>query len=115
MRYPSCNYPLLTSKWPALERYTSPPYDLTLKSNGCIIFIAALDSSKLVVTSKHSLGTNINMPVSHAQMGQKWLQKHLAAKGKTEEELAARLLSENLTAVAEVRSHRIRILCQAWN
>jgi tRNA ligase len=29
---------------------------LTLKSNGCIIFIAPLTKSKLLITSKHSIG-----------------------------------------------------------
>ncbi|KDQ11520.1 hypothetical protein BOTBODRAFT_57305 [Botryobasidium botryosum FD-172 SS1] len=90
------------TEWDSLERHTSAPYDLTLKSNGCIIFIAALDSSKLVVASKHAIGPNDNMEISHAQMGEKWLRKHLAAKGKTEAVLAARLLKENLTAVAEL-------------
>lgn len=43
-------------QWAALEEHTSPPYTLTLKSNGCIIFIGALTPDKLLVTSKHSLG-----------------------------------------------------------
>ncbi|KAI0826327.1 RNA ligase-domain-containing protein [Irpex lacteus] len=42
--------------WASLESHTKPPYTLTLKSNGCIIFIAALTPTKLLVTSKHSLG-----------------------------------------------------------
>ncbi|CAO1639220.1 unnamed protein product [Sympodiomycopsis kandeliae] len=46
------------TKQEAIERYSSPPYELTFKENGCIIFVAALSPSQLVVTSKHSLGQN---------------------------------------------------------
>lgn len=35
--------------------------------------------------------------------GERWLKKHLEAKGKTEEELAGRLWDMNWTAIAEVR------------
>lgn len=56
------------------------------------------------MTSKHSLG---NKPggtdESHAQVGQRWLHKHLASVGKTEEQLAQTLWEKNWTAVAEVR------------
>jgi len=91
-------------KWPSIEKYTKGPYHLTLKSNGCIIFIAALSPTKLVVTSKHSLGRSLNDgTASHAMMGEQWLHKHLNDVGKTPEDLASRLWRENLTAVAEVR------------
>ena len=40
-----------------MQIHTQPPYRLTLKSNGCLILIAALSPSHLVVASKHSLGT----------------------------------------------------------
>lgn len=40
-----------------MKIHTEPPYRLTLKSNGCLILIAALSPSHLVVASKHSLGT----------------------------------------------------------
>ncbi|KAI0699054.1 RNA ligase-domain-containing protein [Cerioporus squamosus] len=91
--------------WGSLESHTAPPYTLTLKSNGCIIFIAALTPSKLVVTSKHSLGglkENGSGPGSHAQVGEQWLRKHLAAAGKTEEQLAKTLWDKQWTAVAEL-------------
>ena len=93
-------------QWGSLESHTAAPYTLTLKSNGCIIFIAALTPIKLVVTSKHSLGglkENAVGPGSHAQVGERWLRKHLAAAGKTEEQLAQTLWEKNWTAVAEVR------------
>lgn len=75
---------------------------MTLKSNGCIIFIAPLSPTKLLVTSKHSLGPVQYAKLSHAQAGEQWLLKHLEAKGKTTEELAQTLWDNNWTAVAEV-------------
>lgn len=93
---------LIDQQWSSLEARTGAPYTLTLKSNGCIIFIASLSPSKILVTSKHSLGAGANAQKSHAIVGQKWLQKHLASKGKTEEELAATLWKNNWTAIAEV-------------
>ncbi|KAI0674682.1 RNA ligase-domain-containing protein [Trametes maxima] len=89
--------------WTSLESHTAAPYTLTLKSNGCIIFIAALTPTKLIVTSKHSLGTVPGVASeSHAQVGERWLRKHLADCGKTEEDLARTLWDKNWTAVAEL-------------
>ncbi|XP_006456066.1 hypothetical protein AGABI2DRAFT_210807 [Agaricus bisporus var. bisporus H97] len=88
--------------WEAIEANTAPPYALSLKSNGCIIFIAALTRKKLVVTSKHSIGPVDNAETSHAQAGEQWLRRYLEEKGRTEEEFAARLWQENWTAVAEL-------------
>ncbi len=49
--------PLLpTFKAPAIRKYSQPPYLLTFKENGCIIFVSALTPTSLIVTSKHSLG-----------------------------------------------------------
>ncbi|KAH9887365.1 RNA ligase-domain-containing protein [Cubamyces lactineus] len=90
------------TNWASLESHTAPPYTLTLKSNGCIIFIAALTPTKLVVTSKHSLGPTPAASESHAQVGERWLRKHLATAGKTEEQLARTLWEKNWTAVAEL-------------
>ncbi|KAI0646684.1 RNA ligase-domain-containing protein [Trametes meyenii] len=89
--------------WASLESHTAAPYTLTLKSNGCIIFIAALTPTKLIVTSKHSLGAVPGVASeSHAQVGERWLRKHLADCGKTEEDLARTLWDTNWTAVAEL-------------
>ncbi|KAI0088924.1 RNA ligase-domain-containing protein [Irpex rosettiformis] len=89
--------------WASLEAETTSPYILTLKSNGCIIFIAALTPTKLVVTSKHSLGAIKGQDSeSHAQVGERWLRKHLADAGKTEEDLAKVLWEKKWTAVAEL-------------
>lgn len=95
-------------KWTSLEAHTKPPYTLTLKSNGCIIFIAALSPSQILITSKHSLGPLQGVPESHAQAGERWLRHHLGKAGKTTEQLAEVLWEKNWTAVAEV-SHPILI------
>ena len=91
-------------QWPSIETHTTSPYTLSLKSNGCIIFIAALTPTKLLITSKHSLGPVAGTDTSHAQAGEGWLRKYLVEKGKTEAELATRLWESNLTAIAEVIS-----------
>ncbi|KZS97411.1 hypothetical protein SISNIDRAFT_406536 [Sistotremastrum niveocremeum HHB9708] len=88
--------------WDAIERHTKPPYTLTLKSNGCIIFIAALSQTQLLITSKHSLGPIKGVEESHAQVGERHLERHLASVGKTKEDLASVLWDNNWTAVAEL-------------
>ncbi|KAF8520871.1 RNA ligase-domain-containing protein [Hysterangium stoloniferum] len=90
------------TNWKALETYTAAPYSLTLKSNGCIIFMAALTPSKLIITSKHSLGPSEGQYKSHAEAGERWLLKHLEKAGKTTEELAQTLWDRDETAVAEL-------------
>ena len=76
------------------------PITLTLKSNGCTIFMAALSPSQLVVTPKHSLYFHNDSEKSHTVVGERWLEKHLKDKGK--EELAKTLWDDNLTAIAGV-------------
>ena len=84
--------------------HTGPEYTLSVKSNGCIIFIAAISPSKLIVTSKHALGEMDGVLETHSQAGHRWLKTHLESKGKTEEQLAAVLWEKNWTAIAEVSS-----------
>ncbi|KIY53490.1 hypothetical protein FISHEDRAFT_63330 [Fistulina hepatica ATCC 64428] len=88
--------------WQSLESHTTPPYVLSLKSNGCIIFIAALTPEKLLITSKHSLGFSDDGAPTHARVGERWLRKYLADKGHTEADLASVLWKNNWTAVAEL-------------
>ncbi|KAK4057376.1 tRNA ligase [Microbotryomycetes sp. JL221] len=90
--------------WDAIPKHSSPPYELTLKSNGCIIFIAALTPAHLIVTSKHSVGPHAAAAtnMSHSQRGEWWLEKHLAKVGRSKQQLAQELFSRNLTAVAEL-------------
>lgn len=83
--------------------HTAAPYTLSLKSNGCIIFIGALTPEKLVITSKHSLGPIGQSEKSHAEAGEGWLKRYLKEKGRTEAELAKTLWDNNWTAIAEVR------------
>ncbi|EPQ29650.1 uncharacterized protein PFL1_02870 [Pseudozyma flocculosa PF-1] len=86
----------------AIRAYTVPPYILTFKENGCIIFIAALSDHQLVVTSKHSTGALDGVAVTHAQKGEEWLDVHLARAAKTREQLARELWQRNETAVFEL-------------
>ncbi|KAK7039680.1 tRNA ligase [Favolaschia claudopus] len=89
--------------WSSLEAHTAAPYTLSLKSNGCIIFIAALAPEKLLITSKHAVGhSKDDKKPSHAQAGEGWLRKYLAQNGRTEADLAKLLWDKNWTAVAEL-------------
>ncbi|KAG0019868.1 hypothetical protein BGZ80_005155 [Entomortierella chlamydospora] len=97
-----------------IAEHTEGPYEVTLKENGCIIFMSGLPPHLVgpqggcVVSSKHSLGflehkEGSNQPdVSHAFKGREWLEKSLAAKGKTLQEFGLWLWNNNLTAVAEL-------------
>lgn len=102
-------------QWDALQKHTSPPYVMTLKSNGCIIFIAPLSATKVVVTSKHSLGPIQNAEVSHAQRGEYWLKEHLKRKGRSVEDLAETLWNNNWTAIAEVSKWLFRQRLSLFN
>ncbi|KZT18944.1 hypothetical protein NEOLEDRAFT_1173320 [Neolentinus lepideus HHB14362 ss-1] len=90
------------TKWSSIESHTASPYTVTLKSNGCIIFIAALTPTKLIVTSKHSVGAGNDAAKSHASRGEWWLRKQFEKIGKTEEQLADVLWKNNWTAAAEL-------------
>lgn len=86
----------------SIAAYSRPPYELSFKENGCIIFISALSSHQLIVTSKHSLGANESHSISHAQKGEEWLNRHLQSVNKTRKDLAQRLWDQDETAVAEL-------------
>ncbi|KAI0396391.1 tRNA ligase [Xylariaceae sp. FL0594] len=90
------------TKWRNIERNTKGPYELTLKENGCIIFISGLEDGTLLVCSKHSTGDRSDVQVSHASAGERWVDKQLATIGKTREEFAHELRRRNITAVAEL-------------
>ncbi|KAJ2630522.1 tRNA ligase [Coemansia sp. RSA 1290] len=85
------------TKWAWIEENTHGPYELTVKEDGCLILASGLDNGKtLLVTSKHA----VNVP--HAEMGRRWMEKHLSQAGKTVEDFAAFLLENNATAVFEL-------------
>ena len=90
------------TKWQNVETFTKGPYELSVKENGCIIFISGLEGDKLLVCSKHSTGAGQEAAKSHAVVGETWVDKHLAAAGRTREDLARELRRRNVTAVAEL-------------
>ncbi|OAA39143.1 tRNA ligase [Metarhizium rileyi] len=90
------------TKWENIVAKTLPPYELTLKENGCIIFISGLDDDTLLVCSKHSTGDRDDIQISHARAGERRIEKQLSAIGKTKANLARELRSRNVTAVAEL-------------
>lgn len=98
----SCYHDADNNQWASLKDRTAAPYTLSLKSNGCIIFIAALSPSKLLITSKHSIGPVAGNSLSHAQAGEQWIRTYLAEKGRTEADIASVLWESNWTAIAEV-------------
>ncbi|KNG48716.1 trna ligase [Stemphylium lycopersici] len=89
------------TQWPNVERDTRGPYELSVKENGCIIFIAGLDDDTLLVCSKHSTGPREG-GLSHAVVGEQWVERHVATVGKTKADLARTLRSMNATLVAEL-------------
>jgi tRNA ligase len=89
------------TEWKNVERDTRGPYELSVKENGCIIFISGLDDDTLLVCSKHSTGPREG-GLSHACAGEQWVERHVAAVGKTKAELARTLRSMNATLVAEL-------------
>lgn len=91
-----------TTKWENIEKNTKGPYELSLKENGCIIFISGLSDGSLLVCSKHSTGPRSDTEVSHAIAGERWVDRQLQALGKTREDLARELRKRNATAVAEL-------------
>ena len=90
------------TKWENVERKTKGPYELSVKENGCIIFISGLEGDHLLVCSKHSTGPRQDADLSHAVAGEKHVDIQLAAVGKTRADLARELRKRNATAVAEL-------------
>jgi tRNA ligase len=90
------------TKWRNIENRTRGPYELSVKENGCIIFISGLEDDVLLVCSKHSTGGRGDPERAHSMWGEKWIDRHLATVGRTREDLARELRSLNVTAVAEL-------------
>lgn len=90
------------TEWKNIQTRTKGPYELTLKENGCIIFVSGLHDGTLLVTSKHSTGSRGDGEASHAVAGEKRIEKELQRIGKTKQDLARELRARNVTAVAEL-------------
>lgn len=90
------------TSWSWIEENTKAPYEVTVKENGCIIFISGLSDGNLLVCSKNSTGARSDVEVSHACVGENWVNKQLASIGKTRADLAKVLRDANATAVAEL-------------
>ena len=88
------------TEWPNVIQSTRGPYELSVKENGCIIFMAGLEDGTLLVCSKHSTGSRDDTDISHAEWGAKWVDKHVQSVGKTRRDLALALRQMNATAVA---------------
>jgi tRNA ligase len=90
------------TKWDNIFTHTEGPYELTLKENGCIIFVSGLEDDTLLVCSKHSTGDRGDIELSHASAGEQRLERQLERLGKTKADLARELKERNVTAVAEL-------------
>ena len=91
-----------TTRWDYIEKNTRGPYELSVKENGCIVFISGLEGDTLLVCSKHSTGPREDTEVSHAQVGERWVEKHVTTVGKSVKDLARELRQANITAVGEL-------------
>ncbi|RVX71771.1 hypothetical protein B0A52_03955 [Exophiala mesophila] len=91
-----------STRWENIETDTTGPYELSVKENGCIIFISGLEDGSLLVCSKHSTGARSDVAQSHAMVGEKWVKLHVESVGKTTRELAMTLRKMNATAVGEL-------------
>ncbi|AOA63635.1 tRNA ligase [Komagataella phaffii CBS 7435] len=80
---------------------TIGPYEVTLKENGCIIFVSGLQDGTIIVSSKNSTGDRTELSRNHAKVGQEYLLKQLKENGIAAESLAKSLYELNVTAVAE--------------
>ncbi|KAL4781000.1 fungal tRNA ligase phosphodiesterase domain-containing protein [Aspergillus varians] len=93
---------VITTQWRNIDSNTRGPYELSVKENGCIIFISGLEDGSLLVCSKHSTGARSDTDRSHAQVGEEWIEKHVASVGKSSAALARELREMNATAVGEL-------------
>ena len=91
-----------STEWPNVEADTLGPYELSVKENGCIIFMSGLEDGTLLVCSKHSTGARADVEKSHAMVGERWVEQHLQKVGKTPRDLAKALRDMNATAVGEL-------------
>lgn len=103
------------TQWRNVEQNTQGPYELSVKENGCIIFVSGLEDGSLLVCSKHSTGSRGDTDLTHAQAGEAWIDKHLQQLGKTKEQLSQTLRDMNATAVAELCDDQFEEHVLAYN
>lgn len=84
-----------------LSNSTIGPYTVTVKSNGCIVFISGLEDGTLVVCSKHSTGFRSDLSKNHAMVAQEALELQLKNIGIAPNELGKLLYGYKITAVCE--------------
>ena len=89
------------TRWDWLTANTVGPYEVTVKENGCIIFISGLEDGTLVVCSKHSTGARDDTDKNHSMAGDQFLRKQLNTNGIDPKTLGKTLYRMNATAVAE--------------
>ncbi|KKA27169.1 hypothetical protein TD95_004301 [Thielaviopsis punctulata] len=90
------------TKWENIQAQTRGPYELTLKENGCIIFISGLEDGSILVCSKHSTGPRGDNEISHSVAGENHLHRQLTKIGRNIQDLARELRARNATAVCEL-------------
>lgn len=92
------------TKWNWIDSNTQGPYYLSLKENGCIVFMSGLEDGTLIVTSKNSTGPRDEAlnEKNHSYVASQWVEKHLRDHNCTKEQLAKDLNRLNVTAVAEL-------------
>lgn len=84
------------TEWDYLEQNTTGPYFITLKENGCIIFVSSDGNGNVYITSKHSYIS------PHAERAKYWLDIHLMNSNTTRKELSDKLAELNSTASFEL-------------
>ncbi|SCU89203.1 LAFA_0E16666g1_1 [Lachancea sp. 'fantastica'] len=88
-----------SAQW--LSSNTVGPYEVTVKENGCIIFISGLEDGTLVICSKHSTGDRDDTDRNHSIAGEKFLLRQLKSRDIDPKILGRELYQMNVTAVAE--------------
>lgn len=84
-----------------LQAETKGPYTVTVKSNGCIVFISGLENGTLVVCSKHSTGDRTDLTRNHAMVAQNVLETQLKQYNINSSDLGKFLFKNKITAVCE--------------
>src|SRR5690349_3598134 len=52
------------TEWANVKKNTRGPYEISVKENGCIIFVSDMEDGSLLVCSKHSTGARADVEVS---------------------------------------------------